>query len=196
MELGIFLSFFTSSMADVELIRSRLTQHPDFPKKGIVFLDIFPILRDPLVFEALISHITQHLCSHTLGLSPTKKIDVIVGLDARGFLLGPILALRLGAAFVPVRKQGKLPGQCIQASYEKEYGMDTFEMQADAIKPGQTVVVVDDLIATGGSAKAAGELVAKLGGKTLEYIFIIELMFLKASSKLDAPVYSIVQSDD
>jgi adenine phosphoribosyltransferase len=74
------------------------------------------------VFEALISHITQHLFSHTLGLSPTKKVDVIVGLDARGFLLGPILALRLGAAFVPVRKQGKLPGQCIQASYEKEYG--------------------------------------------------------------------------
>ncbi|KAF5331588.1 hypothetical protein D9611_007750 [Ephemerocybe angulata] len=183
-------------MADVDLIKSRLTAHPDFPKKGIVFLDIFPILREPSVFEALISHLEQHINSHTIALSPTKKVDVIVGLDARGFLLGPILALRLGAAFVPVRKAGKLPGQCIQASYEKEYGTDSFEMQADAIKPGQTVVVVDDLIATGGSAKAAGELVEKLGGKTLEYIFIIELLFLKASSKLNAPVYSIVQSED
>ncbi|KAF9569026.1 adenine phosphoribosyltransferase [Agrocybe pediades] len=183
-------------MADVQLIKSRLTAHPDFPKKGIVFLDIFPILRDPFVFETLITHFTQHITSHTIGLTETKKVDVIVGLDARGFLLGPIIALRLGAAFVPVRKAGKLPGQCISASYEKEYGMDSFEMQADAIKPGQTVVIIDDLIATGGSAKAAGELVAKQGGKTLEYLFIIELMFLKAASKLDAPVYSIVQSDD
>jgi len=118
---------------------------------------------------------------------------VIVGLDARGFLLGPILALRLGAAFVPVRKQGKLPGECLSsASYEKEYGTDSFEMQADAIQPGQNVVIVDDLIATGGSAKAAGELVAKQGGKTLEYLFVIEIAFLKAASKLDAPLYSIV----
>ncbi|KAH6914986.1 adenine phosphoribosyltransferase [Coprinopsis sp. MPI-PUGE-AT-0042] len=183
-------------MADVDLIRSRLTSHPDFPKKGIVFLDIFPILREPLIFETLITHIIQHLTSHTLGLSPSKKIDVIVGLDARGFLLGPIIALRLGAAFVPVRKKGKLPGETTSVTYEKEYGSDSFEIQKDAIKPGQTVVVIDDLIATGGSAKAAGELIEKLGGKTLEYIFIIELLFLKASSKLNAPVYSIVQSED
>ncbi|PPQ77282.1 hypothetical protein CVT25_010864 [Psilocybe cyanescens] len=203
-------------MADVELIKSRLTAHPDFPKKGIVFLDIFPILRDPFVFETLVTHFVQHITSHTIGLSETEKVDVIVGLDARGFLFGPIIALRLGAAFVPVRKAGKLPGACISASYEKEYGTvrltfidstlrkstdvlvhkDSFEMQADAIKPGQTVVVIDDLIATGGSAKAAGELVAKQGGKTLEYLFVIELMFLQAASKLDAPVYSIVKSDD
>ncbi|RXW25221.1 hypothetical protein EST38_g550 [Candolleomyces aberdarensis] len=183
-------------MADVDLIKSRLTAHPDFPKKGIVFLDIFPILRDPQVFEALISHVVHHITSHSVGLASNNKIDVIVGLDARGFLLGPIVALRLGAAFVPVRKKGKLPGQCIQASYEKEYGTDVFEMQADAIQSGQNVVVIDDLIATGGSAKAAGELVKNLGGNVLEYIFIIELLFLKASSKLDAPVYSIVQTDD
>jgi len=183
-------------MSDVELIKNHLTAHSDFPKKGIVFLDIFPILRNPLVFETLITHLVHHITSHTLNNSPDKKIDVVVGLDARGFLFGPIIALRLGAAFVPVRKVGKLPGQTISASYEKEYGMDSFEMQADAIKPGQTVIVVDDLIATGGSAKAAGELVAKQGGKTLEYLFVIELMFLKAATKLDAPVYSIVQSDD
>ena len=134
--------------------------------QGIVFLDIFPILRDPPVFEALISHVVHHITSHTVGLASNKKIDVIVGLDARGFLLGPIVALRLGAAFVPVRKQGKLPGQCIKASYEKEYGtvcisiiafrarsdermQDIFEMQADAIQAGQNVVIIDDLIATG-----------------------------------------------
>ncbi|THV08638.1 adenine phosphoribosyltransferase [Dendrothele bispora CBS 962.96] len=183
-------------MADVEYLRKQLTAHPDFPKKGIVFLDIFPILRDPIAFETLITHLIHHLTSQTIPNSPNKKIDAVVGLDARGFLLGPIVALRLGAAFVPVRKKGKLPGECASASYEKEYGSDTFEMQADAIKPGQSVVVIDDLIATGGSAKAAGELISKLGGKTLEYLFIIELTFLKGGAKLDAPVYSIIQSED
>lgn len=144
----------------------------------------------------MITHFVHHITSHTLGLSDNHKIDVVVGLDARGFLLGPIIALRLGAAFVPVRKKGKLPGECVQAEYAKEYGTDSFEMQADAIKPGQNVIIVDDLIATGGSAKAAGELVQKQGGKTLQYLFIIELLFLKASSKLDAPVYSIIQTQD
>ncbi|PSR73601.1 hypothetical protein PHLCEN_2v10520 [Hermanssonia centrifuga] len=183
-------------MSDTTYLKSLLKAHADFPKKGIVFLDIFPLLRDPLAFETLITHFVHHLTSKTIPNSASKKIDVVVGLDARGFLLGPIIALRLGAAFVPVRKQGKLPGQCVTATYEKEYGSDSFEMQADAIQPGQTVVVVDDLIATGGSAKAAGELVAKLGGNVIEYLFIIELMFLKAADKLDAPLYSIVQSDD
>ncbi|KAF8076304.1 phosphoribosyltransferase-like protein [Lyophyllum atratum] len=181
---------------DVEYIKSHLKAHPDFPKKGIVFLDIFPLLRNPIAFETLITHFLHRLTSHTIPTSSSKKIDVIVGLDARGFLLGPLIALRLGAAFVPVRKQGKLPGQCVSASYDKEYGTDIFEMQADAIQPGQTVVVVDDLIATGGSAKAAGELIAKQGGTTLEYLFIIELTFLKGGANLDAPLYSIIQADD
>jgi adenine phosphoribosyltransferase len=127
-------------------------------------------LRDPIAFETLITHFVYHLTSHTIPESPSKKIDVIVGLDARGFLLGPIIALRLGAAFVPVRKKGKLPGKTVTAVYEKEYGSvctsqvslvlsevyllrlkDSFDIQEDAIKPGQTVVVVDDLIATGES---------------------------------------------
>lgn len=90
--------------------------------QGIVFLDIFPILRDPIAFETLITHFLYHLTSHTIPSIPSKKIDVVVGLDARGFLLGPIIALRLGAAFVPVRKTGKLPGTCETATYEKEYG--------------------------------------------------------------------------
>jgi len=183
-------------MADIDFIKGQLTSHPDFPKKGIVFLDIFPILRNPITFETLITHFIHHITSHTLATIPSKRIDVVVGLDARGFLFGPIIALRLGAAFVPVRKAGKLPGNCISVSYEKEYGMDLFEMQANSIQPGQTVIVVDDLIATGGSATAAGELVIKQGGKLLEYLFIIELMFLKGRSRLDAPVYSIIQSDD
>ncbi|KXN83701.1 Adenine phosphoribosyltransferase [Leucoagaricus sp. SymC.cos] len=182
-------------MSDVDFLRSKLGTHPDFPQKGIVFLDIFPILHDPLAFETLITHFVHHITSRTLGLSDHRKIDVVVGLDARGFLLGPIIALRLGAAFVPIRKKGKLPGKCVQAEYVKEYGTDSFEMQADAIRPGQTVIVVDDLIATGGSAKAAGELVKKQGGETLEYLFIIELLFLKAASELDAPVYSIIQTE-
>ncbi|KAK0206493.1 adenine phosphoribosyltransferase [Desarmillaria ectypa] len=183
-------------MADIDFIKSRLTSHPDFPKKGVVFLDIFPILRDPLAFETLITHLVHHITSTTISQSPTGKIDVVVGLDARGFLLGPIIALRLGAAFAPVRKKGKLPGQCVSATYEKEYGADSFEMQAESIKPGQTVIVVDDLVATGGSARAAGQLISDLGGKTIEYLFIIELLFLKAASTLDAPTYSVVQSDD
>ncbi|ESK97647.1 adenine phosphoribosyltransferase [Moniliophthora roreri MCA 2997] len=183
-------------MADVEYLKSQLRAHIDFPRKGIVFLDIFPILRNPVAFETLITHLLHHVTSHTIPNSLSKKIDVVVGLDARGFLLGPILALRLGAAFVPVRKKGKLPGECVSATYEKEYGTDSFEMQADAIKSGQSIIIVDDLIATGGSAKAAGQLVAQQGGKTLEYLFIIELLFLKAAEKLDAPLYSIIQSDD
>jgi len=172
-----------------------MTTHPDFPKKGILFLDIFPLFRNPLVFETLITHLVHRLTSHTIPASPSKKIDAVVGLDARGFLIGPVIALRLGAAFVPVRKQGKLPGKCVSAIYEKEYGADSFEMQLGSIQPGQNVVVIDDLIATGGSAKAAGELVAKQGGRTLEYLFIVELPFLKGAAALDAPVYSIVQSD-
>lgn len=92
-------------------------------RQGIVFLDIFPILRDPVAFETLITHFVYHLTSATIPRTPAKKIDVVVGLDARGFLLGPIIAMRLGAAFVPVRKQGKLPGECVKAQYEKEYGV-------------------------------------------------------------------------
>ncbi|KAJ3302233.1 adenine phosphoribosyltransferase [Blyttiomyces sp. JEL0837] len=129
-------------MADVEFIRSKLRAIPDFPKKGILFQDIFPIFQDPLAVETLVTHIVHHLLSSGL-----PKIDVIVGLDARGFLLGPIIALRLGAAFVPVRKAGKLPGETTQVSYVKEYGTDFFEMQKGAVKPGQNVVILDDLIA-------------------------------------------------
>ncbi|KAI9336331.1 phosphoribosyltransferase-like protein [Obelidium mucronatum] len=166
--------------------------HPTISQsQGIVFQDIFGIFQDPLAVEMLTTHIVNQLISSNLG-----KIDVIVGLDARGFLLGPIIALRLGAAFVPVRKAGKLPGATTQVAYTKEYGTDYFEMQEGAIKAGQKVVILDDLIATGGSAKAAGELVAKNGGKTVEYVFFIELSFLKGRDVLDAPTYAVMTFDD
>jgi len=120
--------------------------------------------------------------------------DVIVGLDARGFLIAPTLALRAGCKFVPVRKAGKLPGKLETVTYEKEYGLDSFAIQTAAIKPGDKVLVVDDLIATGGSAAAAGELVKKCGGHLLGYIFIIELTSLQGRDKLDAPVYTLIES--
>ncbi|KAG9103923.1 adenine phosphoribosyltransferase [Ceratobasidium sp. 370] len=109
-------------MADVQYLRGLLGVHPNFPKKGITFLDLFPILRDPVAFETLITHMVHHITSQTIPKLEKRKIDTIVGLDARGFLLGPVIALRLGAAFVPVRKKGKLPGKCTTAVYEKEYG--------------------------------------------------------------------------
>ncbi|KAK4688772.1 adenine phosphoribosyltransferase, partial [Tremellales sp. Uapishka_1] len=178
-------------MSDVTYLKGLLGVHPDFPKKGITFLDIFPILRDPVAFEVLITHLLSHIFN-----THSEKPDVIVGLDARGFLLGPIIAMRLGAAFVPVRKGGKLPGDCEVVKYEKEYGFDAFEMQKGAIQAGQKVIVIDDLIATGGSAAAAGELIKKEGGKTLEYLFIVGLPFLKGDEKLDAPAYSMILAED
>jgi adenine phosphoribosyltransferase len=126
-------------------LRGALRQFPDFPSPGILFEDILPIFADPTLHEALIRSLELHILEHAGGVKP----DVIVGLEARGFLMGPSLALRLGAAFVPVRKQGKLPGPCETQGYEKEYGTDFFQMQAGSIKPGQKVIVVDDIIATG-----------------------------------------------
>lgn len=125
-------------------LRSALRQFPDFPSPGILFEDILPIFADPTLHEALIRSLELQILS-----IHGQKPDVIVGLEARGFLMGPSLALRLGASFVPVRKQGKLPGPCITQGYEKEYGQDFFQMQSDAIKPGQKVIVIDDIIATG-----------------------------------------------
>lgn len=120
-----------------------------------------------------------------------SDIDVIVGLESRGFLFGPTLALKMGASFVPVRKKGKLPGECATETYKKEYGEDVFQMQSDAIKPGMKVVIVDDIIATGGTAAAAGNLVQKLGGTLLGFVFMMELDFLKGRDKLNAQVHTL-----
>jgi len=172
-------------------IKAGLKTYPDFPKKGILFEDILPLFSSHSLHKDLIRAYELQILE-ILGRDNIP--DVIVGLDARGFLFGPTLALRFGAGFVPVRKAGKLPGKIETAEFQKEYGTDTFAMQTDAIQPGQKVLVVDDLIATGGSAAAAGTLVEKCGGKLLGYIFIIELTFLKGRDKLNAPVYTLLES--
>lgn len=193
-------------------LRSTLRQFPNFPSPGILFEDILPIFADPSLHESLLHALEiqilqsikpaaklssdDTLKSPNLPTPPSPGIDVIVGLEARGFLFGPSLALRLGAAFVPVRKQGKLPGPTKTASYKKEYGEDFFQIQADAIKSGQKVVIVDDIIATGGSAAAAGSLVKQLGGTLLAYIFILELDFLKGRAQLDAPVHTLLATQE
>jgi adenine phosphoribosyltransferase len=181
----------TAELASLKVkLKAALRQFPDFPAPGILFEDILPIFADPTLHESLLRALELHVAQSA------EKPDVVVGLDARGFLFGPSLALRLGAAFVPVRKQGKLPGPCETAEYMKEYGADFFQMQADAVKPGQKVLIVDDIIATGGSASAAGSLVEKLGGKVTEYVFILELDFLKGREKLGAPVYTLLASQE
>ncbi|KAF2465297.1 adenine phosphoribosyltransferase [Lindgomyces ingoldianus] len=186
---------FTSPAISSELnllttrLRGSLRQFEDFPSPGIIFEDIFPIFADCALHGTLIRALELHVLQ-----AYEQPPDVVVGLDARGFLFGPSLALRLGAGFVPVRKRGKLPGKCETASFVKEYGEDYFQMQSDAVKRGQKVLVVDDIIATGGSAAAAGSLVKKLGGELLGYVFILELDFLQGRAKLDAPVYTLLSS--
>ncbi|KAI9724279.1 MAG: adenine phosphoribosyltransferase [Chrysothrix sp. TS-e1954] len=172
-------------------LHSALKQYPDFPSPGVLFEDILPIFADYKLHDSLLEALELHI-NESFGES--QKPDVIVGLDARGFLFGPSLALRLGAGFVPVRKQGKLPGRTETVSYKKEYGEDHFQLQSDSIRPGQRVLVVDDIIATGGSAAATGELVQRAGGNLLGYVFILELDFLKGRKKLNAPVYTLLSS--
>ncbi|KAB8262822.1 phosphoribosyltransferase-like protein [Aspergillus pseudonomiae] len=183
----------TAELASLKIsLRAALRQFPDFPSPGILFEDILPIFANPTLHEALLRSLELHILQN----HGNQKPDVIVGLEARGFLIGPSLALRLGASFVPVRKQGKLPGLCATQAYEKEYGQDFFQMQADSIKPGQKVIVVDDIIATGGSAWAAGELIKKMGGELMSFLFILELEFLKGREKLPAPVYTLLSGQE
>lgn len=172
-------------------LRAALRQFPDFPIPGIQFVDILPLFAHPDRHLQLIRALELQVLASFHGQVP----DVVVGLDARGFLFGPSLALRLGSGFAPVRKAGKLPGPTVEATFEKEYGQDFFHLQQDAIKPGQTVLVVDDIIATGGSAAAAGNLVEQLGGKLMGFLFILELDFLKGRDKLTAPVTTLLRDD-
>ncbi|KAJ2878730.1 adenine phosphoribosyltransferase, partial [Coemansia aciculifera] len=154
---------------------------------GILFRDIFPIFRHPEAVECLVMHFVERI------QALNRQVDVVVGLDARGFLFGPLIALKLGVAFAPVRKRGKLPGEVVSVTYMKEYGPDVFEMQADALQPGQNVVIVDDLLATGGSCKAAEDLVAMLKGNVLLSTFVISLVGLEGDKKLKAPVYALIE---
>ncbi|EMC99816.1 hypothetical protein BAUCODRAFT_41030, partial [Baudoinia panamericana UAMH 10762] len=178
-------------------LRNGLRQFPDFPSPGILFEDIMPLFASHALHSSLIEALELQI-AHAFGAQTGERngVDVIVGLESRGFLFGPTLALKLGAGFVPVRKQGKLPGECATATYKKEYGEDVFQMQKDAIKPGAKVVIVDDIIATGGSAAAAGSLVHQLGGNLLGYVFMMELDFLKGRDKLDAPVHTLLSGQE
>jgi len=174
----------------VELKRT-LRSFPDFPIPGIDFVDIMPLFADPTAHQTLVESLELQIEEAFPGALP----DVIVGLDARGFLFGPGLALRMGVGFAAVRKKGKLPGPCVTAEYVKEYGKDLFQMQEDAIKEGQKVLIVDDIIATGGSAKAAADLVKQLKGQVVGFMFILEIPGLNGRDKLEGVPTSILIED-
>jgi adenine phosphoribosyltransferase len=158
-------------------LRSAIRDVPDFPKPGIVFKDITTLLREAPLFESAIGL----LASAAGGLAADK----VVAIESRGFILGGALALRLGTGFVPVRKPGKLPWKCRKASYALEYGTDALEMHEDALRPGERALIVDDVIATGGTARAVAELVEGIGGRVGGFLFLVELGFLSGRAKLD-----------
>ncbi|KAJ1760139.1 adenine phosphoribosyltransferase [Coemansia sp. RSA 2523] len=170
----------------IEQVKALVREYPDFPSTGILFRDIFPIFQEPEAVSCLVSHFVERI--RTFG-----QVDVVVGLDARGFLFGPQIAQQLGVAFVPVRKGGKLPGSVNRVTYEKEYGADVFEMQQDGVQKGQRVVIVDDLLATGGSCRAGEELVAKAGAHVVLNAFVIALVGLEGEKQLKAPVYALIE---
>lgn len=165
-------------------LKLSLRKFPDFPSKGVLFEDFLPIFAKPELFAKLLEALKLHL--------KDVEVDYVVGLESRGFLFGPALALELSAGFIPVRKPGKLPGPTISASFQKEYGSDIFEIQEDIIPEGAKVIIVDDILATGGSASAAGELVGKAKGVVSQYLFVMELDFLKGRDKLNAPVFTLM----
>lgn len=166
-------------------LKAAVRDVPDFPIKGILFKDITPILQDPKLFRLAVDTIADR----QIG----KNIKSVVGIDARGFIFAGAAGLKLGAAFVPIRKKGKLPWFVHEQGYDLEYGSNTLAIHIDAIQPGTRVILVDDLLATGGTAAAAAALIHKLGGHLLEINFLIELSFLKGREKLkDLPVRSVV----
>lgn len=165
-------------------LKSKIRRVPEF--KGVVFWDITPLLKDKRAFRESVKRIANHYRD--------KKIDVVVSSEARGFILGAPVAYELGVGFVPIRKKGKLPSTTVALTYEKEYGPDTIEIHEDAIKPGQKVLLFDDLLATGGTIKANAELVEKLGGKVVGLGFLIELEYLHGRENLKGKyeIFSII----
>jgi adenine phosphoribosyltransferase len=169
----------------VEKLRDAVREVPDFPKKGIVFKDITPLLSDSGLFRASIDLFLERCRG--------REVDKIVGIDARGFVFGSAVAYELGTGFVPIRKRGKLPYRTDTAKYSLEYGEAEMEMHTDAIRKGERVVLVDDLLATGGTSAAAAILIRKAGGRLLEAQFLIELEFLKGRKRLEpTPVTSFL----
>jgi adenine phosphoribosyltransferase len=167
-------------------LKKLIREVPDYPKPGILFYDLTTLLKDKHGFRNMV----DRLCDHYAD----RKVDVVVGIEARGFIFAPALAYRLGAGFVPVRKPKKLPAKTAQVSYQLEYGTDTLEIHEDAIRPGQSVIISDDLLATGGTAAATVQLVRQLGGIVNGAAFAVELTFLKGRSKLTGvDVFSLIQ---
>ncbi len=174
--------------ADAAPLLAAIRDVPDFPKPGILFKDIMPILADPATL-----HLSIELFERACAALPEKP-DKIVGIDARGFLFGAALAYKMGLGFIPVRKKGKLPGKTEAVAYTLEYGESTVEMLSDALRPGERVVLIDDLLATGGTAAAAIKLIEKLGAKPIVALFLIELEFLGGRAHLgEVPIVALLK---
>jgi adenine phosphoribosyltransferase len=166
-------------------LAAKVRAIPDFPKEGILFRDIMPLLQDPTTLREAVDRIVEY--------GTGRHVDVVLGAEARGFILGAAVAYGLGAGFVCARKPGKLPYDTVSAEYDLEYGTDKLEVHADAITPGQNVLIHDDLLATGGTARAKIDLVEKLGGKVVGIAFLIELAALKGRDKLEGyDVFSLI----
>jgi len=161
----------------MQALKDRIRHVPDFPKPGILFYDVTTLLRDPTGFRMAIDALSEPYYG--------QGISLVVGIESRGFILGSAVADRIGAGFIPVRKVGKLPHTTIRVSYSLEYGSDSLEMHSDAIEKGQTVLIVDDLLATGGTARATVDLVRQLGGRVHGVAFLIELVELNGRARLE-----------
>ena len=173
---------------DVAELRAKIRDIKDFPTEGILFKDITTLLKDGPAFRAVVDMLAAQY--------DRQKVDVVVGIESRGFIFAGAVAHQLGAGFVPVRKLGKLPGKTIEVEYELEYGRDALAVHEDAIRAGQRVLAVDDLLATGGTMAATLRLVEQLGGKVVGVAFMIELAFLKGRAKLkDYPLHSLIVYD-
>jgi len=169
-------------------LKTLIREIPDYPKPGILFYDLTTLLQDKKGFRDMV----DRLCDHYDG----KKVDIVAGIEARGFIFAPALAYRLGAGFVPVRKPKKLPSKTASVTYQLEYGSDQLEIHEDAVRPGQTVLLCDDLLATGGTAAAAIQLARKLGGEVVGAAFAVELNFLHGRAKLPRiDVFSLLKYD-
>ncbi|HXZ31292.1 MAG TPA: adenine phosphoribosyltransferase [Terriglobales bacterium] len=177
-----------AKVMDCEPLKKLIREVPDFPKKGILFYDITTLLKDRLGLATLIDALAEHYIN--------KDVDLVLGMEARGFIFGPALAYRLNAGFVPVRKPGKLPAATARYDYELEYGTNTLEIHKDAIQPGQRVIIADDLLATGGTAQATTKLASSLGAEIAGLGFVVELDFLKGREKLKQyDVFSLLHYD-
>ncbi len=173
---------------DADQLKRLIREVPDFPKQGILFYDITTLLKDKTGFAQLIDLFSEHYIG--------RQIDLVLGMEARGFILGPALAYRLNAGFVPVRKPGKLPAATVKVEYELEYGSNALELHQDAIEKGQRVLIVDDLLATGGTAEATARLASLLGGQIAGLAFVVELDFLNGREKLEPyEVFSLLHYD-